>query len=187
MADMKIYNGHPKSISVLKNTGIERVLLYHPINQSIPDLTYGHEFISDDCTGGIYLKWLAKKSDYQYLMTYPKFTEELKTKDSGRILNTDTNRARALSVTHNIGKTAVKSFKATFRIPNADKNIMESILYSPEVYMWQNDSILSGVSCSEFVKVFIRPGRFIISKDGANGVKVKLTLDMDAKNVQSIV
>lgn len=186
MADTNIYSGFPKSLSVLRSTGIERVLLYHPVHQSIPDLSYGHTFVSDNCNG-LYLKWLAKKSDYQYMMLYPQWEKKLKTKDLGRVLNTDPNRARALSATHNIGKSATVQFKVTTRIPKADENILQSILYSPEVYMWQNDSILSGVSCAEFVKVFIKPGTFTVAKGEANGVKLRFTFELDAKNVQSII
>lgn len=186
MADLNIYNGFPKSISILRPTGIERVLLYHPVNQPNPDLSYGHTFVSDNCNG-IYLKWLSKKSDYQYMMTYPQFTESLQIKDLGRILNTDTNRARALSATHSIGKSAKVRFKVSARVDKLDKNVQQSILYSPEVYMWQNDAILSGVSCSEFIKVFIQPGTFTVSKGDANGVKLSFTIELDQKNVQTII
>lgn len=192
MADMNIYVGFPRTVTLIESDGagqmlgLRRKVLYHPVHQPVPDLSYGH-VVNNDCQGGLYLKWLAKKSDYQYLMTYPKWEKRIKTKSLGRIQNIDTNRARALSRTHEIGKTATVEFKVSLEVESDNENIASSILYSPEVYLWQEESILSGVTCSEFIKVFIKPGTFTVQKQGTNKQKLRLTIEIDQKNVQTLV
>jgi|GEM_PF-4565595 len=180
------FNGYPHSVSILRETGIERIVTYHPTKSPIPNMTYLDEFIEEPC-GGIYLKWLNKKSGYDYWLFNPQFEKRIKTSDRGNILNTDTNRARALSATHNIGKTATVSYSLTTKVYQEMATILEYVLISPEVYLFQPDSILGTVSCAEFVKVFVKAGSYAVEKGGQNTVKLKFTIELDPKNVQSII
>lgn len=183
---IKAWKDYPRSVSVLRSTGIERIAAYHPIKQPIPNMTYIDEFITDHC-GGVYLKWLNKKAGYDYWLFNPQFEKILKTKDLGNILSVDPNRARALSATHNIGKEATISYRVTTKVSKEMGNILEYVLISPEVYLFQPESLFGSVSCSEFVKVFVRPGSFTIEKGNANNVKLKFTIELDPKNVQTLI
>lgn len=180
------FNGFPHSVSILRSNGIERRATYHPIKQPIPDMAYIDEFISGHCEG-VYLKWLNKKSGYDYWLFNPQLLNKFKVSDLGRVQSTDTNRARALSSTLNVGKNITQLFTVTTHIKKGYNDFVEYILASPEVYLFQPDSMLATVSCAEFIRVFIRPGNFIVSTGASNTVKLKITFELDQKNTQTII
>lgn len=180
------FNGYPHSVSILRDTGIERVVTYHPTKHPVPDMTYLDEFISEPCPG-VYLKWLNKKSGYDYWLFNPQYETLIRTRGRGRILSTDTNRAYAKSATHNIGTEATVKMKLSTTVKKDMRSILEYALISPEVYMFNPQSVLGAVSCAEFVKVFVDPGSYLLEKGRANGVTLRLQLEFDEKNVQSII
>ena len=182
-----IFKGFPHSISILRATGIERIVTYHPTHKQVPDLSMVTEFRGDDCQNGVYLKWLNKKSGYDYWLFNPQYTERITTRDRGRVVSTDTNRARAVSSTHNIGKEAKSNITVTTTETQERMNRLKYALVSPEVYMFNPQSVLGTVSCAEWNKVFVRPGTYQVRNTNANTQKLKFTFEFDDHNVQSIV
>lgn len=180
------FNGYPHSVSILRATGIERIVTYHPTKKPVPDMTYLDEFIDPPCPG-IYLKWLNKKSGYDYWLFNPQYETLITTRARGRILSSDTNRAFAKSATHNIGTEATVKMRLTTTVKKDMRTILEYVLISPEVYMFNPQSVLGEVSCAEFVKVFVEPGTYVLEKGRANGVKLRFQMEFDEKNVQSII
>ncbi len=180
------FNGYPHSVSILRDTGIERIVTYHPTKNPTPNMTYLDEFIVEHCDG-VYLKWLNKKSGYDYWLFNREFRENIKTSDLGRVVSTDTNRARALSATHSIGKKATKSVTVTTKATKEQMVMLEYVLISPEVYVFNPASYTSSVNCAEFNKVFVRPGNYVVNTNKNNTQKLKFTFDFDDQNVQTII
>ncbi len=178
--------GYPHSVSILRDTGIERIVTYHPTHQPTPNMTYISEFISDPCQG-VYLKWLNKKSGYDYWLFNKEHIKSIAVQDRGRILNIDTNRPRALSATHSIGKEATTKVTVNTRVNRDRMSILKYVLVSPEVYLFNPQSILGSVTCAEFNKVFVDARTFAVDNTKNNSVRLRFTFEFDKHNVQSII
>lgn len=180
------WEGFPLSISILRANGIERKVVYHPTHKPLADNTLLDKFVTDHC-GGIYLKWLNKKSGYDYWLFNPQYLESIRTRDLGRIINPDTDRPNAISSTHGIGKTAYKSIRLTSKADNDQMQTLQYVLVSPEVYIFNPESLTGTVTCAEWKKVFIKSGRFRTNTSKNNTQKLSFTVEFDQNNVQTIV
>lgn len=185
---LPIFKGYPHTTSILRDTGIERLLDYHPTYKTIPDLTYAGKFIENHC-GGVYFKWLNRKGGYDYWLFSNVYSLTKTTKSKGNILNNFTDRASAISHTHNIGKESNNSLNLFSRTPLQYMNTIIGIVESPEVYMYTKDCGYEKFNANycDWVKVSLPNGGFRVYNSKNNTQSLRLRIDLPEIMVQSIV
>ena len=185
---LPIWEGYPHTTSVLRDTGIERILDYHPTIKPVADLTHSIGFIKG-CKG-IYLKWLNTQGGYSYWLFSDVFTESKRHKSLGEVQNHWTQRGSGKSNSIFLGKNSNYEMRVFSKIPFSCMREVASILDSPEVYLYTDDS----QSCTSylenyegFVRVQIKDGTTQIRNSKYTHTDLRLRLEFPQRFNQKLI
>ena len=134
-ADVDLVND---DYDVYTGKGILRYLDYHPIHKPIPDLRYADGF-KKECEG-IYLKWLNTQGGYSYELFSNAYTEDKIYKSLGEIQRHWRSRGSLSDNTYDLGRESKSQINIYKKISRLDMREVASLLDSPEVYMYTDDS-----------------------------------------------
>lgn len=179
---MPIWEGYPHSTSVLLPNGINRILDYSGIGD--PDLTYASEFLRG-CSG-VYLKWLNPKGGYSYWLFDHVYTEEIKSKSLGQIVNHYDDRRTAMAREHSLGKEGQGAVTIATNATYDYMREVSTITVSPEVYLYTEDRLYA-TKTSGWLKVGLKSGTkdVITSKNNSQGLK--LTIELPERYTQRLI
>lgn len=134
---------------------------------------------------GVYLKWFNNSGSYSYWLFDPVYSDTLQTKTLDD-LNGEWDNLQNVSATSRIaGKSASRTIKISTRYTETEKEYLLSILTSPMVEMYVNQTPFNRTDINKFIGVTLNDGSTPRTNKSTNN-KLDLTITLPAIYTQTL-
>lgn len=167
---------------------ILRYLDYHPTIKPIPDLYYVDSF-AKGCRG-IYLKWFNNQGGYSYWLFSNVFIEDKIYKSLGEIQRHWRARGQRSDNTYDLGRSSKFEMNLFGKIPSVYMREVASLLDSPEVYIYtddSNDCLTYTDNLCGWARIQIKDGTKEIKNSKYNYTNLYVTAQFPDRFVQTLV